>query len=146
MSSGKVFKGACHCRAVRFEVKLKSGLDQPIRCNCSICRMRGAVLVMARREDLRVVEGEEALTEYRFNTGVAQYFFCSKCGVYTHHQRRFVPTEFAVNAACLEGVSPYDFTAVPVIDGANHPHDTGGSALLTVGVLTLEPASGEQTP
>jgi hypothetical protein len=139
MSGDRVFQGACHCKAVRFEVKLKSGLDAPIRCNCSMCRMRGAALLMAKREDLRILEGEEKLSQYRFNTGVAQHFFCSECGVYTHHQRRFDPSEFAVNSACLEGVSPYDFAEVPVVDGTNHPHDTGEKALKVVGVLRLEP-------
>jgi hypothetical protein len=139
MSFDRVFKGACHCKAVRFEVKLKSGLGAPIRCNCSMCRMRGAVLLMARRDEMRIVEGEDALSDYRFNTGVAQYFFCSKCGVYTHHQRRFEPTEFAVNSACLEGVSPYDFAEVPVVDGTNHPRDTGEVELKTIGVVKLVP-------
>jgi hypothetical protein len=139
MSDARVFQGACHCRSVRFEVRLKDGLEKPIRCNCSMCRMRGATLVMAKREDMRLLEGEDVLADYRFNTGTAQYFFCSKCGVYTHHQRRFEPTEFAVNTACLDGVSPYDFQAVPVVDGTNHPRDTGEPELRTIGVLRLEP-------
>jgi hypothetical protein len=69
--------------------------------------------------------GEDALTVYRFNTGVAQHYFCSRCGIYTHHRRRSNTNQYGVNFACLKGVSPFDFAAVPVIDGVNHPADRG---------------------
>ena len=115
--------GACHCGAVRFRVKLLDGLRGPRRCTCSLCRMRGAVVVSAKVADLVVTEGAELLTEYRFNTGTARHFFCSRCGIYTHHRRRSNPDEFGVNVACLAGVSPFDFPDVVVNDGTNHPAD-----------------------
>jgi len=127
--------GACHCRAVRFRVRLKGGLEQARRCDCSLCRMRGAVTLSASLDDLEVLAGAEALTEYRFNTGVARHFFCSHCGIYTHHRRRSNPNEYGVNAACLEGLSPFDFDAVTVNDGVRHPNDGGGGV---VGVLRFE--------
>jgi len=120
---------ACHCGTVRFRVRLSDGLASARRCDCSLCRMRGAVAVTAG------LEGAEALTEYRFNTGVARHFFCSKCGIYTHHRRRSNPNEYGVNAACLEGVSPFGFAEVIVNDGVNHPSDGGGGV---VGVLRYE--------
>jgi hypothetical protein len=126
--------GACHCGAVRFRVTLADGLRQPRRCDCSLCRMRGAVVVSARAEDLVVVEGGEVLTEYRFNTGTARHFFCSRCGIYTHHRRRSNPDQYGVNVACLAGVSPFDFPEVPVQDGRTHPADHGGGSRLA-GVL-----------
>ncbi|HKR88576.1 MAG TPA: GFA family protein [Phenylobacterium sp.] len=137
MPEGKTVRGACHCRAVKFEVALKGGLSGARRCNCSMCRMRGAVALTADVGDLRLVEGEEQLTEYRFNTGVARHYFCSRCGIYTHHQRRSNPNEFGVNAACLEGVSPFDFREVPVTDGVRHTSD--GNPERIVGVLRFEP-------
>ena len=130
--------GQCHCGGVRFEATLHDGLDKPIRCNCSICRMRGAVIVFAAVGGLEVVEGADLLTEYRFHSGTARHFFCSRCGIYTHHQRRFDPSQFAVNAACLDGVSPFDFAEVPVVDGHNHPRDTGGSELRVIAVQRIE--------
>lgn len=134
--------GACHCGAVRFHVRLSEGLRNPRRCTCSMCRMRGAVAVTAEVGDLTVTSGEEFLTEYRFNTGVARHFFCSRCGIYTHHQRRSNPSELGVNVACLEGVSPFDFAEVVVGDGVNHPKDDperrGGR---TAGILRYEPAT-----
>ena len=125
--------GACHCGAVRFRVTLPDGLRQPRRCDCSLCRMRGAVVVSARADDLVVVEGGETLTEYRFNTGTARHFFCSRCGIYTHHRRRSNPDQYGVNVACLADVSPFDFPEVPVQDGRSHPADhPGGSRLAGV--------------
>jgi len=131
--------GACHCGAVRLKVKLSDGLRSARRCDCSYCRMRGAVAVTAALGDLRVVEGEDKLTLYRFNTGTARHYFCSICGIYTHHQRRSNPNEYGVNAAILEGVSPFDFREVVVMDGVHHPSD-GGSGTGVVGTLRYEPA------
>ena len=132
--------GGCHCGAVRFNVRLAQGLSNPRRCTCSICRMRGAVAVTADLGDLTVTSGEDLLTEYRFNSGVARHYFCSRCGIYTHHQRRSNPQELGVNVACLDGVSPFDFPEVPVGDGVNHPSDGAPSRL--AGVLRFEAAEG----
>lgn len=118
--------GQCHCGAVCFEVSLSDGFNTIRRCTCSYCRMRGAVAVSAELDGIRFLQGEDALTSYRFNTGSAQHFFCSHCGIYTHHQRRSNQNQCGVNVACLDGVSPFDFLEVPVLDGVNHPNDTGG--------------------
>lgn len=135
----KGWPGQCHCGAVRFEARLSDGLRSARRCNCSYCRMRGAVAVTADAGGVTILQGEEALTHYRFNTGEAEHFFCSRCGIYTHHQRRSNRNQFGVNAACLEGVSPFDFAEVPVTDGINHPSDTGKPAR-RAGVLRFEAA------
>ena len=129
-------KAACHCGAVRFRVGLTRGLGGAHRCDCSYCRMRGAVVVSAAITSLVFDAGEHALTEYRFNTGVARHWFCSRCGIYTHHRRRSNPNELSVNVACLEGVSPFDFAEVPVFDGIHHPADLpDGERDVIVGVL-----------
>ncbi len=119
-------EAACHCGVVRFRVKLTDGLNNARRCNCSYCRMRGSVAVSADVGDLSFQSGEDALTLYRFNTGVAEHYFCSKCGIHTHHRRRSNPNQYSVNAACLKGVSPFDFEEVPVFDGVTHPKDREG--------------------
>jgi hypothetical protein len=138
-------KGQCHCGAVRFEAQLAGGLSSDLRCNCSICRMRGAVLVLASVDDLKIIEGGANLDEYRFNTGAARHFFCRICGICTHHQRRFDPRQFAINAACLDGVSPFDFAELPVVDGANHPLDGGGGPeLRVVGSLRYSPTRTDE--
>jgi hypothetical protein len=124
----RVVQAACHCRRVRFEVALADGLNTARRCTCSFCRMRGAVVVSAERTGLRIIAGEELLTEYQFHTKTAKHYFCSVCGIYTHHQRRSDPGQFGVNVACIEGVSPFDFKEVPVNDGVHHPSDLDAGA------------------
>jgi hypothetical protein len=118
-----VHPGSCHCGAVKFEVDLPNGLEEPRRCNCSFCRMRGAIAVSAPLNGLRITHGADKLTLYQFNTNTAKHYFCSVCGIYTHHQRRSNPNQFGVNVACLEGISPFDLGEVPVVDGINHPAD-----------------------
>lgn len=125
VSGTNVRAGQCHCGAVRFEVSLSDGFNSIRRCTCSYCRMRGAVVVMAEMGGVEILQGEEVLTTYRFHTRSVQHFFCSRCGIYTHHQRRSNRNLYAVNVACLAGVSPFDFSEVPVIDGVNHTNDTG---------------------
>lgn len=131
--------GACHCGAVRFQVRLAEGLHSARRCTCSYCRMRGAVAVTVRVGDLEILEGVDRLATYRFNTGVAKHHFCSRCGIYTHHQRRSNPDEPGVNVACLDGISPFDFTEVPVNDGIRHPSDLpAGTRSKLAGMLRYE--------
>ncbi len=100
-------RGSCHCGAVVFEVDLVDGLENVRRCNCSLCRRKGAVIASVAIDRLRVLEGADSLTLYRWNTGVAKHYFCRVCGIYTHHQRRSNPREYGVNVACLDGVDPY---------------------------------------
>jgi hypothetical protein len=128
--------GACHCGIVRFHVRLSDGLNTARRCNCSFCRMRGAVVVSAQLADIEITAGADALTLYEFNTKTAKHYFCSKCGIYTHHQRRSNPQQYGVNVACL-GLSPFDFEEVPVLDGVAHPADGKSSGQL--GVLRFVP-------
>ena len=136
--SAQSFDGACHCGCVRFTVRLNTGLQNPVRCNCSYCRMKGAVILFASLENLSITEGEDQLSVYQFRTHSARHYFCSRCGIHTHHQRRFDPRQFAVNAACLSGVSPFDFTEVPVLDGEHHPLDGAGGPLAIAGHLHFE--------
>jgi hypothetical protein len=138
----RVRAGQCHCGAVRFEATLSDGFNSALRCTCSYCRMRGAVVVMAEMGGVRILQGEDALTSYRFHTGAAQHFFCSRCGIYTHHQRRSNQNSYAVNVACLDGASPFDFAEVPVNDGVNHTSDTG-KPTRRAGTLRFIPADRE---
>lgn len=137
--SENMHEGACHCGAVRFRVRLSEGFESIRRCNCSYCRMRGAVAASAKLGDIEFLQGKENLTLYSFNTGTAKHYFCRTCGIYTHHQRRSNPNEMGINVACLNGVSPFDFHEVRVLDGVHHPRD-GGKGTGLVGILRFEPA------
>jgi hypothetical protein len=128
--------GACHCGGVRFTVELAEEL-RPARCNCSICAMKGVVMIAASCQAFSITQGADLLTAYGFNTMAARHHFCSRCGIHVFHERRFDREQVGVNAACLDGVSPYDFAEIPVMDGVNHPLDNGGR-LRRAGTLRFE--------
>jgi ribosomal protein S18 acetylase RimI-like enzyme len=116
-------RASCHCGAVILELALPDGIVNPRRCDCSICRRKGAVVASAKLADITVVQGEDKLKLYTFNTHTAKHYFCSECGIYTHHQRRSNPQEYGYNVGCLDGVNPFLIPNVPVNDGVNHPAD-----------------------
>lgn len=130
--------GGCHCGAVRFRTILVDGMNTARRCTCSLCTMRGAVAVSARIEDFDVEKGADLLTLYQFNTMVAEHFFCSVCGIYTHHRRRSNPSQYGVNVACIDGVSPFDFPEIVVNDGQTHPNDRPSGANAVAGILRFD--------
>ena len=121
-----VHSGSCHCGAVQFEVTLPNGLEELRRCNCSMCRRRGAIAASVDLAGLTVTKGKDILSLYRFNTMTAEHYFCSICGIYTHHKRRSNRGQYGVNVACLEGVDPFELGDVPVVDGIHHPCDRNG--------------------
>lgn len=133
------YNAACHCGSVQFKLRLTDGFNTIRRCSCSYCRMRGAVAVSAQLGDIEFVKGEDNLTLYQFNTATAKHYFCKTCGIYTHHQRRSNPEQFGVNVACIEGVSPFDFPEVMVMDGVSHPSDGSGRPKVA-GILRFLPA------
>jgi hypothetical protein len=108
--------GTCHCGAVEFEVDLANGFENVRRCNCSICSRKGAVMAGVPLERLRVTRGADRLSLYQWNTMQAKHYFCSVCGIYTHHQRRSVPTEYGFNVACIVGV---DLSSLGTIGASN---------------------------
>jgi hypothetical protein len=123
-----VHKSSCHCGAVELELSLPDGIVDPRRCNCSICRRKGAVVASVPLSGLKVVKGEDKLRLYQFDTKEAEHYFCSICGIYTHHKRRSNPDQYGFNVGCLEAVDPRLVENVKHYDGAdNHPSDESGS-------------------
>ncbi|BCG19984.1 MULTISPECIES: GFA family protein [Vibrio] len=114
---------SCHCGKVELELALPNGIEKPRRCDCSMCRRRGAIVASVPLNGIRIMQGEDVLKQYQFNTHTAKHFFCGECGIYTHHQRRSDPSEYGYNVGCLEGVNPYELGAIEVMDGVNHPSD-----------------------
>ena len=109
----------CHCGAVELKIDLPDGLVNLRRCNCSLCRRKGAVMAMAPLAALTVSRGEENLGIYQWNTRVARHHFCKTCGIYTHHQRRSNPEEYGFNVACLEDFDPFALGDIALGDGAS---------------------------
>jgi hypothetical protein len=116
-------KAACHCGAVELELDLPDGLIDVRRCDCSLCRRRGAIAASVPLDGIKIIKGENFLKLYEFNTKTAKHYFCINCGIYTHHQRRSNPHLFGFNVACLEGINPLKISGIPTYDGVNHPAD-----------------------
>ena len=94
-------RGGCHCGRVRFEVIAPSRLSV-FECNCSMCSKSGFLHLIVPKSQFRLLQGEEALTTYTFNTHVAKHFFCSMCGVKSFYVPRSHPEGYSVNARCLD--------------------------------------------
>ena len=117
-------RATCHCGAVELRLTLPpDGLSGAHRCDYSFCRRRAAPNVSVPLGALEVVKGADKLTLYQWNTRTARHWFCSVCGIYTHHRRRSNPNEYGVNIGCIEGVNPADLEPLPWLDGTNHPAD-----------------------
>ena len=94
-------QGGCHCGRVRFEV-LAPAVISVSQCNCSICSKSGFLGLIVPRDRFTLKAGEEYLTEYNFNTGVARHLFCESCGVKSYYIPRSHPDGVCVNARCLD--------------------------------------------
>ncbi|WP_038292232.1 GFA family protein [Zooshikella ganghwensis] len=116
-------KAICHCGAVELELFLPNGIVDPRRCDCSICRRKGAIVASVSLSDIKLIKGQKELKLYQFNTNTAKHYFCSICGIYTHHQRRSNPDQYGYNVGCLVGVNPFDIKQVATNDGIHHPAD-----------------------
>ncbi len=107
----------CHCDAVQVDVKLHEDLRNVRRCDCSLCSRKGYVMASVPLADLRVIKGADSLSCYQWGTGVAEHYFCSSCGIHTHHKRRSNPNEYGINIACIDGVTPLSYGDIPLGNG-----------------------------
>jgi len=118
-----VHKASCNCGNVQLALTLPEGLVDVRRCDCSLCRRRGAIAASVPLCDIEIIKGEESLKLYQFNTKTAKHYFCGNCGIYTHHQRRSNPSQYAFNVACLEGINALKIDQITLYDGVHHPAD-----------------------
>ena len=112
----------CHCGKIEAEINIKK-IEKTIRCNCSICKRKGAIMSMVKNEDFNLVKGRDDLVLYQFHSNIAQHFFCSNCGIYTHHNPRSNPSMTGFNLGCIEEIDTFKLENVPINDGKNHPLD-----------------------
>lgn len=110
-------RGGCHCGAVRYEVSVPSRAVAH-RCNCSICAAGGFVQIIVPERQFRLLSGEDVLTEYRFNTGVARHLFCSVCGIKSFYRPRSNPDGVSINVNCID-TSPLERLDIEPFDGQN---------------------------
>lgn len=109
-----ILNGGCHCGRVRFEVASSADIAAD-ECNCSICRMSGYVHLLVEKSAFKLLQGEEALENYRFNSGIAQHYFCRDCGIKSFYVPRSHPDGVSINVNCLDqddiaslAVTPFD--------------------------------------
>lgn len=96
------YQGSCHCGAVKFAVEAPEVIEAD-RCNCSICVKSGCnVHLIVPNSKFELLEGEEHLSTYTFNTGVAKHRFCRHCGVKPFYIPRSNPDGVDVNINCLD--------------------------------------------
>ncbi len=109
-----IHRGGCHCSYVRFEVDTPAIIDA-LDCNCSICQMTGFLHLIVPAARFWLLSGENALVEYRFNTGAARHLFCGRCGVKAFYVPRSHHDGFSVNVRCIDAgtiasvnITPFD--------------------------------------
>jgi len=96
-----IHQGGCHCGRVRFEVRA-SAIINVSKCNCSICSKSGYLGMIVPQDRFTLKSGEDSLTEYRFDSGVAKHLFCKHCGIKSFYIPRSHPDGISVNARCLD--------------------------------------------
>ena len=109
--------GGCHCGAVRFEAALPGDVEAQA-CNCSICARTGFLHIIVPESRFRLIQGEDRLTTYTFNTHTARHLFCCVCGIKSFYVPRSHPDGFSVNVRCLDPGSVAGMDVLPV-DGRN---------------------------
>ena len=107
-----IHSGGCHCGQIRFQVEAAVDL-QLSECNCSICYMVGYQHLIVNRSAFKILEGEEKLVTYSFNSKVAQHYFCGNCGVKSFYVPRSHPDGISVNGRCLDPATVNSTTLKP---------------------------------
>jgi len=118
MPDTKAHLGGCHCGSVRYEAT--SDLAQVVDCNCSICIKRGAAWAFVKAPQFKLVQGDDALTDYQFGKKKLHHLFCRSCGVGSF-SRGLAPNgdeTFAINVNCLDEVDVATLKLTP-FDGKN---------------------------
>lgn len=110
-------KGGCHCGAVTWEAETDDAVIVDA-CNCSICAMTGFLHLIVPKSRFRLLGGDDQLTEYAFNTGVARHLFCRVCGVKSFYTPRSNPDGYSLNLRCMDRAQ---FSSVEIrpFDGQN---------------------------
>ena len=85
MSELRHHTGGCHCGAIGLTFSSrKDPADLPVReCQCGFCRKHGtrAITDPEGQVTLRLNEPDR-INRYTFGLMTAEYFICSRCGVY----------------------------------------------------------------
>ncbi|MFS1526426.1 GFA family protein [Microbulbifer sp. 2304DJ12-6] len=95
------YKGSCHCQAIQFEIDAPDIIEAD-DCNCSICSKSGFLHLILPHSKFKITKGEESLSTYTFNTGVAKHTFCKRCGIKPFYTPRSNLDGIDINVNCLD--------------------------------------------
>jgi hypothetical protein len=100
MSQINTFTGGCHCGKVRYRVQVEK--LEATECNCSICSKKGFIHLIVPASRFTLLQGQDDLSTYTFNTGIAKHHFCRHCGIHSFYRPRSHPDGYDVNLRCLD--------------------------------------------
>lgn len=111
MSQIKTFTGGCHCGKVRYRVQVEK--LEATECNCSICSKKGFIHLIVPESRFTLLQGQDDLSTYTFNTGIAKHHFCRYCGIHSFYRPRSHPDGYDVNLRCLDddSIERFEITA-----------------------------------
>lgn len=95
------YTGSCHCKAINFEVEAPETIEAEL-CNCSICSQTGFLHLILPLSKFKLLSGEDNLTTYTFNSGIAKHTFCKTCGVKPFYTPKSNPDGIDINVNCLD--------------------------------------------
>ena len=78
---------------------------------------------MVNNENFKIIRGKDKLKLYQFHSKIAKHFFCSICGIYTHHNPRSNPSMTGFNLGCIDEIDTFALKHIQINDGQNHPLD-----------------------
>ncbi|CAG9184990.1 GFA family protein [Cupriavidus pinatubonensis] len=96
----QTYTASCHCGLVRYQ--FTTSLNEVVECNCSYCRRKAALHHRVMEAEFTLLEGETALSAYKFGTMTATHYFCSQCGSHTHCRPRSNPLQVNVNVRMMD--------------------------------------------
>jgi len=112
----RTYHGSCHCGVVRFEadIDLAAGTN---KCNCTLCTKTRNWNALLEPSALRVLAGDEALTDYQWGPKFGHYLFCRHCGVHPFNRGFHEDAGghyVVVQLAALDDLDPADLAVAPV--------------------------------
>lgn len=105
-----LIEGKCHCGNIAFTLDWPGAVaDIPVRnCSCSFCVKHGGQWTSHRAGVLDAKLADPTfVTRYRFGTGTAEFYLCTRCGAVPFVTSAIDAQLYAVvNANTFEGIDP----------------------------------------
>ncbi|KAF9691606.1 hypothetical protein EKO04_010287 [Ascochyta lentis] len=109
VGAGGVWKGACHCGDVEWDVTIAEEEElKHIVCHCDTCKKLGggpySCNYIVPREALRIRKGRTGEYAYRGASGKEVHcYFCSRCTSHVYHHQDAMPEKVIVRTLLLDG-------------------------------------------